>query len=440
MKTKPALHFLLPTLCAFSFAQNSASAEQLAFTELWGKVRSNSSALKSEQLEVGMAGDARERAALHWLPSLMLGGRYFSTNDPGLSLFSKLGQREVLAQDFTPQALNEPGFQSYGQLSLQAELPLYEGGMKESARSAARFWQESRERFLDAKELELHSRTAKDFGRMLSVNHAKERALEMKTSLAGIIKRYSLGSRANPVGYSGMLGLRALQNRILSVLSSLEAEENGLRADVSVLAGIDQSQWQPKDSEVVEFVEATLPKPGARQTTLNEEAARLSALGAGEQASMEKSRYLPGIGLFGTENWNTGGRGSALTTTAGVYLKWSLFSPDSWNRQSEANRRSQREAMRSKEASEQAEISYLELASRAQALDSNLIIIRESEDLLSEQTRIALRLFQDGAIGALALAEALNRRVDLLLERVRIESEWIQGRGSLQSYIKKEGI
>jgi hypothetical protein len=69
-----------------------------------------------------------------------------------------------------------------------------------------------------------------------------------------------------------------------------------------------------------------------------------------------------------------------------------------------------------------------------------LKIIRESEELLSEQTRIALRLFQDGAIGALALAEALNRRADLILDRVRLESEWIQGRGSLQRYIRKEGI
>ncbi len=431
--------FLMSVWIAVSGAQR-ACAEPLAFSELWGKIRSNSSGLQGEELEAGMAREARERAALHWLPSVSLGGRYFTTNDPGLSLFSKLGQRQVLSQDFAAAALNEPGFQKYGQLSLQAELPLYEGGMKEAARRAAQFWQESREKFRDAKELELHSKAGHDFGRILSLHHAKARAIEMRDALSGILKRYALGSRANPVGYSGMLGLRALQNRILSVINSIMAEEQGLKSGISVLAGLNQEPWEPRSANVAEFVEATLPMPGAPESTLLEEAQNLSAHATDEQSSMERSRYLPGVGLFGSENWNAGDRGNAFTTTAGIYLKWSLFSPDSWNRLSESSLRSKRESMRSKEASERAKTAFYELESRARALDSNLKIIRESEELLGEQTRIALRLFQDGAIGALALAEALNRRVDLLLDRVRLESEWIGGRSSLQSYIRKEGI
>jgi outer membrane protein TolC len=425
---------IFPVLAAFFVIP--ASAGPVSFPELWQKIRARSPGLQAEQYEAGMAGDARERADLHWLPSISLGGRYFSTNDPGLSLFSKLGQRAVQTQDFAPGSLNEPGFQAFGQLSLQAELPLYEGGMRGAARSATRFWQESREKSVDARELGLHSKAAADFGRILSLGHAKTSALEMKASLSAILKQYSLGSRSNPVGYSGMLGLRALQNRILSILASVESEEGVVMARVSVLAGMDQERWEPANRDLFEFVESFLPEPATPGITLNEEVARLSALGAEEQASMEKARYLPGVGLFGSENWNAGGRGSAFTTTAGVYLRWSLFSPDSWNRMSEAGQRSKREAVLANEASEQARGAFLELSSKTKALDSNLKILRESEELLAEQTRIALRLFRDGAIGALALAEALNRRVDLLLDRLEIESGWIQGRSSLQAYRK----
>ncbi len=438
MKSLTMAPYVFFVILGVSFSFPSHAAE-IGFGEIWSSIQSRSNSIKGARLEAGIAEKASERASLHWLPSLSLGGRYFTTNDPGVSLFSRLGQRQILSSDFGPAALNEPGFQNYGFLSLQAELPIYEGGAKESLRAAAAYWQESQERLLDAREIGLHARTASDFGRILSLHHAKKQSLALRTEIEKILGRYSLGSRSNPVGYSGMLGLKALQNRILSVLESFRSEEAGLKARISTLAGIDAA-WIPRDGLVIGFVEENLPKPAARIPTREEEAARLAALGADEQANSEKSRYLPGVGLFGNESWNTGARGSAFTTTAGVYLRWSLFTPDSWNRQSEAELRSKRESLRAEEASEQTKISFEGLSAHAAALESNLKLVSESEELLAEQTRITLRLFRDGAIGALSLAEALNRRVDLLLDRVRLESSWIEDRSALQNYRSKEGV
>lgn len=79
------------------------------------------------------------------------------------------------------------------------------------------------------------------------------------------------------------------------------------------------------------------------------------------------------------------------------------------------------------------------LLSSDATLTGNRKLLLESEQLLSEQARVAFRLFQSGSIQALQLAEVLNRRVDLVLSLKRLDEQWIQVRADLKKNSSIEG-
>jgi hypothetical protein len=58
-------------------------------------------------------------------------------------------------------------------------------------------------------------------------------------------------------------------------------------------------------------------------------------------------------------------------------------------------------------------------------LEKSLVLIEDSDKILKEQTSNAMRLFRSGMLNALQLAEVINRRVDLIENKYKIESQYL---------------
>lgn len=58
-------------------------------------------------------------------------------------------------------------------------------------------------------------------------------------------------------------------------------------------------------------------------------------------------------------------------------------------------------------------------------LEKSLVLIEDSDKILKEQTSNAMRLFRSGMLNALQLAEVINRRVDLIENKDKIESQYL---------------
>ena len=58
-------------------------------------------------------------------------------------------------------------------------------------------------------------------------------------------------------------------------------------------------------------------------------------------------------------------------------------------------------------------------------LEKNLVLLENTDGLLKEQTQNAMKLFRSGMLSALQLAEVINRRVDLIENKTKVESQYL---------------
>lgn len=421
-----------------------AQESSLEFEALWNRIRENAPALRARSAGVEAARQASLRSELHWIPRIFLDARGFSTNDPGMNFGSVLSQRALQAADFSTASLNNPGTNSFLMAGIGVELPLFEGGVKiATARAESRMldWEQVS---LAGAELAALADAAGDYARLLSLESALSRLRVLGGQLQRVLDRYTVGASGNPVGYSGLLGLKGLNLRVEASLKELSLERTQLQRALSHRAAMADAQWAPVEQSLDVFLNRVLPLRGGdgsrgQGRSAREAGADLQSEALAAWKSAEQARFLPHLGLFGNESLTAGSRSLGTSTTVGIYMRWTLFDPANWGRVAE--RASREMAARQSALNEALEkqITDEALTFGDAAWVENRKLLLESEQLLSEQVRVSFRLFQSGAIQALPLAEVLNRRVDLVMNLKKLEEQWIQVRTNLKKNDSIEG-
>ncbi len=432
---------LIPRLLAAAglFLGSSPWAAPVSFDDLWSRVRSRSPGLQAREEVVAAAEQAAARSALHWVPRLSLDARGVSTDDPGLNFGASLSQRGIQTADFIPAALNHPGRNFFWMAGLGLELPLFEGGMRVSTARAESKMLELERVELSGAQLSSFSDTARDYARFLSVEQSIERLSGLQKLLFGVLEKYTLGVSANPVGYSGLLGLKGLKNRIEASLRELSVERSNLQTSLARRAELPDSAWTPVSQSLDSFLARVFDSSTRPGKSAREWSAALRGEALADWKNVERARYLPQVGLFGNESLTSGMRATGTSTTVGLYLRWNLFDPENWGRLEERSRREKSARFLADSEALEKGIAEQSLLSSDATLTGNRKLLLESEQLLSEQARVAFRLFQSGSIQALQLAEVLNRRVDLVLSLKRLDEQWIQVRADLKKNSSIEG-
>lgn len=410
----------------------SALGAENSFQAVWSKIKANSPEMAQSRHLLRGAELANNRSGLHFLPSLNLQGSAYSTNDPSGVFFANLSQRQINNTDFNLSNLNEPKSQIYKTLGLGLDLPLYEGGAKQAQANFSSAALEDQNLALKERFINEYVAAVSQYGKLTSIQQVLVRINDLKTKVTQVLSAYSVGSESNPVGYSGLLGLKSIRNRIEGAIIEQNTDFESAQKSLAIKANIQPEEINVDKVSISEFLshsyKSTDQEDGksSEVVSISEKRALQQSLLAEYRASAEKGRYLPKVGLFANETMLNGDRDTGFSHTVGLYLQWSLFNPDHLNRQSEAHEfqlaagegaRIQSQA--SKEAREK-------LDSNLSAIQKNYELLVESEKLLDEQSKTTTRLFRSGSISALQLAEVYNRRLDLILNLKTLEMNWIE--------------
>jgi outer membrane protein TolC len=431
--------FIFPT---FILAPSVEAAENISFEQLWSAIKVNSPALSSGEHEVRALQFGKSRADFAWLPSLALSGSVFSTNDPGANFISTLSQRQITAGDFNPTSLNQPGLNTFEQVSLGVNLPLYEGGMSVAQSAVSAKMLESASAKQDEVLLSTYADAASSYAKLTAVDQAMGRLNELFEKTSSILSHYSIGNRSNLVGYSGELGLKNLKNRTESSQNELQMEKQNLRSSLSIQAKINPDLWEPSKESVPEFIEKFLPEVISEYSaaSFSEKSLQAKSEAIEKEKDLRNANYLPRLGLFADEGLIHGSRDTAASFTGGLYLKWSLFDPKNLNSLSEADEKRLSSISTTEQKKIENKISRAVLVQNDSMMKKNLKLLIESDQFLREQVKTSSKLYQAGSISALQLVEVFNRRLDLILQLKDLESKLIQTRAAQVALTQGEKI
>lgn len=407
------------------------------FDEIWEGVKKSAPSLKALQSEVEAAQINQHRTLRHFYPRVWTGGRVFSTNDPGASFMYTLQQRQISTTDFAPVSLNQPGNHIFEQLTLGVDLSLYEGGMRVAEAKVAAKGVEAKSWEEQAQRLAEYARAAQGYAALLVLNLQRQQLQSLSNHVSGVLENYGLGSKSNPVGYSGLLGLKNLRNRIEGLLVENEAKIAAKRNAIRAIATDLPDDWQPKMQKPKEFLMNAFFEGSPPAAVL---AARSGAEAMDFAKEVEKAKFLPKVSVFAQGDLYGGSRSAATSYTAGMHLQWELFSASNCGAVHQAELQAVAAHARADDLQRKWTTDHAIALSGTQASEKNLNLLEESASLLEEQTRTARSLFRNGSINALQLVEVLNRRADLLVNWAEAGLNYAQMKSALFLTSAKEGM
>lgn len=411
-----------------SFGQ---AAPTVAFQKIWKQVRRDSPGIQAAEYGLKAAGIEADRAEAHWYPRLYLDARAYATNDPAQSFMSLLEERRISADDFSPASLNQPAERFYESGALVLDFPLFEGGGKRALADSARKMRDAKEWENASAKTSEYVQLAGKYAALLALRDEREGVEKLRTQVQAILEHYNIGSKSNPVGYSGLLGLKNLRNRLLGLEAQDQAQENALKTQIQLEAKEVPADWVPSSVGTVDFLDQALREPPALRLPPFVQAALSQAEAAEKMKAAKAAVLLPKVALFGEGTLNNGDRASATGYAAGVYLQWDLLDIPHFG----AGDQAQAEADAAKAGAEvlrqQSSAQRAQAQEAQKALQTNLSLMEDSSKLLEEQTETARNLFRDGSINALQLVEVLSRRADLIADRTQAELGLVRARTSL---------
>ena len=398
------------------------------FDEIWNLVKKNSPSLRAKDYDLKASQIAENRAGNHWFPRVYLDGRVFETNDPSLSFMSVLEQRQIGPADFAPQALNQPLDKLYARGTLGVDFPLFEGGGKQSLADSARKSREVKELEKDAETTNQYVQLADSYAMLLVLADEKENLDKLKLNVEEILKGYKIGSKSNPVGYSGLLGLKNLENRLEGLQAQNQARQNILKSQMGIQTQSLTGDWIPIPGKAKDFLDQVFPSTDKPQDPDFVLEAQANADLLEKMKGVETAKLLPKVALFGEGYFNGGDRSTATGYTAGAYLQWDILNIPNMGAGEQAADSWEAAKARAKEIRLKSELDSVQSSESLRSLNTNLDLMNESAKLLEEQTETAKNLFKNGSINALQLAEVLARRADLITNRTQTEMDLVQAR------------
>ena len=408
---------------------SSENAKSITFPQLWAFISEKSPALRASRFRQEAAEISKRRLARHWLPKLHVDSSAFNTDDPTANFINILGERQVTTQDFNPTVLNAPGAHDFTQTTVGADFSIYDGGQSVAALAAQNKIAVARRIETQAARLKQYSEAARLYGDILSLADEKATLKGLDKKNIKTISTYRLGTKANPIGYSGILALKNTENKIEAAKERVNLELSNDQKALEILSGepLPNSGWS-SGANILQFATAYVPlAPNTSSFSFTAKAQLAKSEAAERKIKAEKARYLPHVGLFAQDTVYTGDRGNASGYTAGGYLKWNFDAVDIG-----AAKQAKLEAAAARSMAESVELNdRIQIDAAITSLRSAEKIIRllqQNEKRLSDQWLVSKRLFRNGSIAAAQLAEVLSNAVDVAQAKSNAEKSYLVAR------------
>jgi hypothetical protein len=440
------------------------------FKDLSLSIQKHSFLISAFENESNSAKAGKERTSKHWHPKLYLEGRSYTTNDPALNFFSKLGQRDARQSDFStksvrsqvsnfldtsnqpyttlnsqtanifaPDTLNYPGANTYQKGTLGVDLALYEGGAKSNM--AESYGHISKGKNLEKQSVILseYSSTASLYAQLIYLKNYKKQIIEIEKQLQSVLKNYQVGARSNPVGYSGLLGLKSLKNKLEGMHLEVDTHETSIRSYLSTMTSEFGDNWTIQLEPIDTFLNSHLPKPRSNKdsalegVTLSYQSLAMQeyAESASLAAEAEKAKFLPKAGVFGESNLYNGSRNTATAYNVGFYVQMNLYNADDIGAYEEAKLKAQAQREKVQDQIRKESAKRKELIGMEKTLEKQLLLLADTSKLMEEQISNAKRMFYNGSINAIQLSEIFSRSTDLVVQDANANREYILIRSEL---------
>lgn len=316
MKKGIAISMIL--LMPLSYAQS-----EISFTQLWETTKKYNSKLKQEKSQWEHIQSMSSKANKHWVPQVYLNAQYLSSNSPTMSFFTNLNQKAIRSSDFNPSLLNHPETTQWAQGTLGIRLPLYEGGMRSHMSSSLEKGLQAQGLVTEATKKEVYTQLAKAYLGVLQQLELQKDLIDYEQKISQQLGAYELGKKRNPVGYSGMLGLKSVLNKVASYKDQSSSQLKAYLNEVERLSGekieittLEKESYQ-KISQILSFNLEEVMKE-----SLQLQARELQENSLNFQAEAQKARLRPQLGVFAETQYVSGDRDQADSQMAGVYLQW----------------------------------------------------------------------------------------------------------------------
>jgi len=398
--------------------RTSASfGEQLSFPDIWNQINADSSAQQASHLQAQAISESKERASRHWLPRLYLDARSYQSNDPGDNFIGLLEQRSLQTTDFNPSSVNNPGINTFSRGAIGLDLPLYEGGTKATLVEVLKHSEAAQKISTSQIQLEQYSQVGFSYGALAIIERQKNKLQVLSLEIQHLLKSYKIGNKSNPVGYSGLLGIQSLSNRLAGLIKQVDAQIHSHQASLHEL-GVKQKDWSPSIKNIESFIAeyfSTKDRVAEQEKSFQLQALDESVKAKQESANMEKAKFLPRVGAFAETYSFNGARETATGYNAGVYLKWNLYDPMDYGSLNEAKIKVEAAQKSLENSAQQERTERATLEETLIALKQNVELLNDSDKILLEQTQMTETLFKNGSLNALQMVEVFNRRTDLIV-------------------------
>ncbi len=389
-----------------------ANATEVSFDDAWNTIYKNSHLVKSAEFDKDAAHMARTRSALNWLPKVYVAGSGFQTNDPAMVFMGNLKQEQVSVTDFNPDILNSPTKADFYTGSVGVELPLFEGGRKYREYTANGHYLKSAKFNEKQTKNMLYAQVLQQYGSLIVLAQEKEQLQEVQRIIDNVSKNYQLNRAQNPMGKSGAMGLKSLSNRLDIMLMENAEREKSIR-ELMAMQGIKDTDWQPTNISITDLLSEKV-KLDLKSESFGLQSGDEHAQGMRQSAFAAGAAHLPYVSAFAQNDIFNGDRGTGHSYTVGLSFKWSLYDPSTMGIEREAKLRAAAQQEKVAVMRENESAARNSLLSSLEASKKSVDLMKESYELLVNQTTQTNKMFKNGVINVLQWLEVLSRRTDVI--------------------------
>ena len=398
----------------------TTNAKEVSLDVVSAKILQNSNAKQSADYSLLASKQQQKQAEKHFLPNIYIDNSTYQTNDPTRILMGNLYQRSVAQNDFSPNNINLAQTQNYSRSSVGVIVPLFEGFGGLANAKIAKYNTISKHHDLQYVKLSQYSRVLEIYTSIVSLTNYQKKLNEIMVKIAKIKAEYSIGSKQNPIGHSGLLILTALDNKLSSLIQDSKYKTAELYNSLMQM-GFDESNWsvliKDVDFYLQNYFNITAPAGDSLVVSSFKEQVNIGKAGN----VVARSAHLPHFNGFAEGYSFSGNRAIKNGYIVGINAKWNLLDKQTYlNTQiAKNNTNALKYHLAAMQQNEQIEFSNLE--SQIKSLNNTLNLDKQNQQLMLENIQTSLKLFHNGSINAIFLADAFNRYIDVLINSQNTE-------------------
>ncbi|TGK42026.1 TolC family protein, partial [Leptospira gomenensis] len=253
------------------------------------------------------------------------------------------------------------------------------------------------------------------------------------------LSNYRLANRSNPVGFSGFLSLKTLQNLLEISKKEQETLRSAAEEQLRFMTEDLPEDFRPSKTPLLKFADEFLPLPNPQNSgnTDLSEVYRLRSEEAKEAVKVERAKFLPKIAAFAESYTYDGSRDRANAYNAGLFLRMNLLDPSDLGAVDQAKADLDVVRKKAEETKLREESHFRILIVKERNILENLNSIYDSMRIQEEQLRISSKLFREGTLSAPQMATSFSKSAELLRMKSDSESEYLKTRAQLSLYNKR---